>query len=224
MKAIFQPVKSAGAKCASLMVAALLVSLGFSAKHAEAAIVTLDFNSGTLSNTGVASGGTTYDTYMQSGFTLKTLDSTDHLEGTLNGYSPAGTLSWHKTGSNSSTNNQLITTFSGGAFDLLRLDVLLNSDGLTITSSKGGLFNYVPGSTGSIAFSSLGADWQNITSFTIGITGNQNTLHRLDSIVLNNVPTTAVVPEPSSLALYGVGALGLMVGVARRHRKARSAA
>lgn len=195
---------------------AAVAALAVGAAHA--APVVLDFSTGTLANTGAASGGTTYDTYTQSGFTLKTTDSRDHVEGTLFGYSPAGTLSWHKTGSNPSTDNRLITDFAGAAFDLTGIDVLINPDGLSITSSKGGVFNYAAGSIGAISFAALGSDWQNITSFTIGIVGNANGMHRLDSIQLNNAPTT--IPEPASLALVSLSLLAAGAAVRKSRKQA----
>jgi hypothetical protein len=195
-------------------------------KAALASVVTLDFSSGVFFNSGVPSGGTGYDTYTQSGFTLLTANSLDHLEGPLSGYSPAGTLSWHKTGSNPSTNNVLNTHFGGLAFDLLEIPVLLNPQGLIFTSSSGGIFNLAAGATGLVNFATLGNSWQNITSFTIGIVGNADATHRIDHISLNNTPTVPApadaVPEPVSQIVWCCLATGVVVIRWRAHRRVAS--
>lgn len=195
---------------------------------AQASIMTLDFTS---NSTGVierigSPGGTSINSYMEDGFRIQTVDSLavggllNHLElfGTPNanswsaaGPSGAGWMPWHRGGSNPNDPNDIILSQIGGStFDLLDLVVGGNNNGLTFTSSKGGVFS--TGASGLLDFTGLGSDWLSISSFTVRIgAGDSSIEHELDNIRLNTP-----VPEPSILTLFGLGLLGL--GFARRRK------
>ena len=175
---------------------------------ASAVIVNLDFrDAGFTSNTG------SNNTYNQDGFTLKTVDPGNHLD-VPNGQ----TLAWHQGLTNPMFENTLSTTFSGGAFDFMSIDVRGNSQGLRFTASNGTFQDVAAGFEGVVTF---GTGFQNIVSFAIDILGDGTAIHFVDNGMVSTVPTAVVaVPEAETYALMmaGLGALAL-VSARRRQGK-----
>ncbi len=58
--------------------------------------------------------------------------------------------------------------------------------------------------------------WNNLTSVQFQSTGSNINHLAFDNIVVNESPQTNAVPEPTSIALLGLGALGF---AASRHKK-----
>lgn len=139
-------------------------------------------------------------TYTESGFTL-TLSScpgcTPHYgDGTGN----VNTFNWHDGGANASGMTVTLTMNGGGAFSLFGLDAV--SGGVNNLSING-----VGYSTGPVALNLL-----NVTSVVFrDTTGNGVSIDNL------NLGAASAVPEPASLALVGLGLLGL---AATRRRRA----
>jgi hypothetical protein len=174
---------------------------------ASAVIVNLDFrDSGFSTNVG------SRNTYNQDGFTLKTVNIGNHLD-VPNGQ----TLAWHHGLENPVFQNTLSTTFSGGAFDFLSIDVRGNPQGLRFTASNGSFQDVAPQFEGVVTF---GAAFRNIVSFTIDILGNGTAIHFVDNGMLNTVPTTVgAVPEPETYALMAAGLAALVLAARRRRQK-----
>lgn len=150
---------------------------------ANATPVTIDFNS-----IGPAAIGN--NSYTEDGFSFNA---------TGNHFDSSNSLWWHDGGVNPG-DNDIILDFGGAAFDIISFDVLNASNFLTITGSDGGVFNLAASSSpGNYAINLL-----NITS-AIFETGSGRGFN-LDNLVLDNAPSS--VPEPSSLALFGIGLLG----------------
>jgi hypothetical protein len=191
---------------------AALASLVFSAcavvsLDAAAIVVNLDFR-----DSGFSSNGGSNNTYNQDGFTLRTVNAGNHID-VPNGQ----TLAWHDGNTNPVFSNTLLTTFAGGAFDFLSLEIKVNTEGLRFSASNGSIQDVAAGFEGVVGF---GAGFQNIVSFTIDILGSNAALHVVDNGVLDTVPTTAVsaVPEPETVLLLAGGLAAVAARVRRRAR------
>jgi len=174
---------------------------------AGAVVVNLDFrDAGFSSNVG------RNNTYQQDGFTLRTLTLGNHLD-VPNGQ----TLAWHDGIDNPVFQNVLSTTFSGGAFDFLSIDVRGNSQGLRFAASNGTFQDVAAGIEGVVSF---GTGFRNIVSFTIDILGNGTAIHFVDNAMLNTVPTVVgAVPEAETYALLMGGLAALAFAGRRRQQK-----
>ncbi len=156
---------------------------------ANAAVLTIDFTSGV--NTGNTS-------YTEDGFTLAITASGNHFDPGF-----IGTIGFHNGPGNPVIDNNLLLTFSGGAFDLTNIDFA--------GFENAGIALDLTGSDGSTAtITSLGNNalpFVNVTSVTFSVresSGNTGSAG-WNSLLVNTVPTSApVVPEPSSLALFGL--------------------
>jgi hypothetical protein len=188
---------------------AVLATLAASTLAAHAAPVTINFN--TLGG----ANQSTFTTYSESGFTVSAQSGTWFVA--LGGGSfgdPSPDIFTEPSGT-------LAVTDGGGLFNFDSLDLGFynvngGSEDYTITGFSNGTQVYTQ--TGSLSdnasetFLTLNGTHQStaITSFTIALSGNDLGIN-VDNIDLNTVPT----PEPSTLALFGTGILGL-AGVARR--------
>jgi PEP-CTERM motif len=192
----------------SLVSAALVLVASTAGAHA--APVTIDFN------TIGGANNSTFSTYSESGFTV---------------ISEAGT--WFVSSGNGSFANPepdiftqpsgtIAVTDGGGLFNFDTLDLGIfnvaagGAADYTITGLLNGVAVYTQsGSSSSQGFVTLNGTHQStaITSFTIALSGNPDGVD-VDNIGLNTV-AAAATPEPSTLALFGTGILGL-AGMARR--------
>jgi len=176
---------------------------------ASAVEVNLDFrDAGFSSNVG------SNNTYAQDGFTLRTVNVGNHLD-VPNGQ----TLAWHHGINNPAFQNTLSTTFSGGAFDFLSIDVRGNTQGLRFTASNGTFQDVAAGFEGVVTF---GSGFQSILSFTIDILGDGTAIHFVDNGMVNTTPTPVVaVPEAETYAMMMAG-LGALAALCRRRQQKRA--
>jgi len=185
---------------------------------AAAGPVTLDFSSGAYA----IEQGTTFefDTYNQSGFKLTVITPFNHIDPN---YLLAGPLGFHNGPFNPTEDNDLILTFSGGAFDFDGLDIAAfdsGASGIDLFGSNGA----------SAAISSVGftatPGFSNVTfvRFSMPFAGAAPGVEGVifNSMLVDNEPT-GEVPEPSSMILFTLGALGC-AGAARRRRNLENAA
>jgi hypothetical protein len=191
---------------------AVLASLAAFTLAAHAAPVTINFN--TLGG----SNDSAFSTYSVSGFTVSKQSGSIFISsGSGNFGDPVPDIFADPSGT-------IAVTDAGGLFnfDSLDLGIFNNAGGAadyTITGFLNGTSVYTQ--TGSLSasnsetFLTLDGTHQStaITSFTIALSGNPDGVD-VDNIDLNTVPPAAT-PEPSTLALFGTGLLGL-AGAARR--------
>ena len=192
-----------------LVALAAVAALALSADRASAALVVLDFTSGGYAD----ELGSSFppDTYNQDGFKLQVATPGNHIDV---GY--LGALGFHNGPANDTQDNDLILTFSGGAFDFVGVDISgfdLGAVSLDLVASNGATASYT--TTG---FKPTPA-FTNVTFVRFSITpdaGSEGV--GFNSMTVNNVPTVAAVPEPASLlaAAVGLPCLGAVVRRARR--------
>ncbi len=186
------------------IVVALLLSANL-----NAAAITLDFTSGVFSDvkdtinstTGDSNNGV--DTYTQDGFTLTTQAAGNHID--PNAIAAVG---FHNGPSNPVADNNLILTFSGGAFDLTGINGFvfsINSPTLDFTGSSG--LTETITVAGNYSLSLL-----NVTS-VIFSTSNVGSDVGWSSLIVDTTPSS--VPLPAAIWLFSSGLIGL-VGLSRR--------
>jgi PEP-CTERM motif len=191
---------------------AVLATLAASTLAAHAAPVTINFN--TLGG----GEGSTFTTYSESGFTVSAQSGSWFVA------SGGGSFGDPSPDIGAQPSGTLAVTDGGGLFNFDSLDLgIFSADGgaadYTITGFSGGTAVYtqmgsLSGSTAGTFVTLDGTDQStSITSFTIALSGNPLGVN-VDNIDLNTVPAS-VTPEPSTLALFGTGILGL-AGAARR--------
>jgi hypothetical protein len=126
----------------------------------------------------------------------------------------------HVTSSN--TASPIVITFQGGAFDFLSFDYAFAGgfSGTTFTASNGATFTPLfPGVT-----YTLGSEFQNITSLTVthfatpGVEGPTFNVYDNFRFQAPNPSTTAPVPEPTTIFMFGIGLAGVRA-LMRRHGK-----
>ena len=148
------------------------------------------------------------------------------------GVTPFLVYCWHNGGGNTSIDRNAAVTFSDGSFDLISLDIAIDPHGenqgrppftMDLTSSAGSvtIAGNVP--------ATITLNWQNISSFTMSINDAPGCVldscrHNavIDNVVLNDVPTTPSVPEPSNLWLLGSGLTTGILFWQRRKSKSRN--
>jgi len=191
----------------SLAPAALILAASTLAAHATP--VTINFN-------GLTGNDNPFTTYSESGFTVRA------QSGSLYIASGDGSLGDPQPDVFADPGGTLAVTDGGGLFNFDSLDLgIFNSYGgaadYTITGFLDGssVYTQMGSISGSGSFHTLSGTDQStsITSFTIALSGNPDGVN-IDNIDVNTVPT-GVTPEPSGLALFGTGIIGL-AGMARR--------
>lgn len=198
----------------TLTACAAIGLLSLVAGQASAAPILLDFSSGAYANEQFSTFGS--DTYNQSGFKLTVMAPGNHLDP-----GGGGVLTFHNGPVNPVEDNDLILTYSGGAFDfngvnIVGFDNFVNS--LELFGSGGQFL-----STASTGFTAT-PTFTNVTfvRFSLPITVSAPSGVTFDSMLVNNAPV-AEIPEPASMVLFGLGALGC-AGAVRRRRNLLNAA
>ena len=190
--------------------AALVFAASTLAAHATP--VTINFN-GLSGN-----DGSPFTSYKESGFTVSAPSGTWYVA------KGSGVFGDPEPDVAAEPSGTLDVTDGGRLFDFDSLDLgIYNSAGgaaaYTITGiSSAGTTVYtqtgsLSGSSGSFLTLDGSDQSTSIASFTIALSGNPYGIN-VDNIDLNTVPA-GVTPEPSTLALFGTGILGL-AGMARR--------
>jgi len=170
---------------------------------AQAALITLDFTTGSYSDRDIQ--GLYYDTYTQDGFTLTTQITANHLDPNIY----VGNMAFHNGPENPTTDNNLILTYSGGAFDLTSIDFSgfrFNGTSLDLQGSNGATESITTIGLNSLSF-------LNVTSVNFSITGSSG-VAGWDSLVVNTAP----VPIPAALWLFVSGLAGFL-GIRKRSPK-----
>jgi len=187
----------------------LTLILGLSSLGASAAPVTINFE-GIAPSSGVAYFGPNYS---EAGFNLNNPGGAGQaaVVSATAGFNNSGTdyYAWNNFSDN---NPVLLTSLDGSLFDLLSLDVGRGQGGLSsfdiIGNLTGGgtvVFNVV----GAGAFSNISlSGFTNLVSVSFSYTSGD--VGAIDNLQL------AVVPEPGSVALVGLGFAALAVSRRRR--------
>ena len=168
----------------------------------QAAPVTLDFTSGTYSRTHTTGY---YDTYTEDGFTLTPLEEGNHFDSYI------GAMTFHNGTDNVVDDNNLVLTYSGGAFDLTSIDSVAFEFGATSLDLLGS-----DSTTQSIGVSSHALSFLNVNSVIFSVAPPSGwSIAGWNSLEVNTTP----VPVPAALWLFGSALIGL-VGVRRKLSKA----
>jgi len=179
--------------------------------------------------------------FTQNGLTMTPLNTGSVAGNHYDHYAsaPFGTPSDNAAAIHTGNNGEEVSFsfMAGAAFDLLSIfaeGFLLDGDGdnmgngLTVTfaASSGAMHMVSDPFSGMIDFTAL-SGWTNITSFTISvplgvgacnIAGNDCSNFGFDDVTFQAHMPTGDIPEPGTLALFGLGLAGL--GFARRRRAA----
>jgi hypothetical protein len=187
------------------VIAALVVS-GL-ATEASASFF-LDLTSGSRTTEKATTGSyTDYDTYREDSFTLQVESDGNHMD---TGYGSG--IYWHNGSANQVFDNNIRLTYDLGNFDLTEFAFGPTWDrNLTFTGSNGNVQTVVAG-----AGAKTLTGFTNVSWVSISIDGNTSGgFGYLDYFSGSASP----VPEPASLAMWGLGALGACVYVRRRKRQ-----
>lgn len=184
-----------------LLISLIVATIGVSTS-VRAIPITLDFSSGTY---GSQSSNTLVNQYTQDGMIVRTLSPLDSFYSASGRY--GGNLQWYKDEDYTGTMNNIIevSAADGGLFDLFSVDIGAAFAGITFTGSNGAAL----GAGGSNNTRVFGADWMNLSSFTLNITLDSRILTTIDNISLNTRESVSI-PEPASWLFLLVGFLGLI--------------
>lgn len=204
------------------MAVACVAVLVASAGQVQAGFVTFNLNpDNSYFVTPILSDGFTFSDLVATDFgTAENLDSSSATNGTVH------LMDWTTSGSLSAARMEATDSslFSLSAFDFTSgyLDgsseaTLLTVTGYDSVSSVVATATFTPGDWSVLAFTtlSLPGSFQNLQFVTLEATGGSFNRNGYDNFVVNS----AAVPEPSSLALIGIGACFAGVGAARRRRR-----
>lgn len=209
-------------------IASVLVGL-FSVTSAQA--ITLNFSNGTYAQTPTA------QTYTEAGFTFTT-GVGNHFDS--NGF-PANTvfpggipsLVFHEA-ANNRTNNRVVLTFGGAAFDFLGFDLVSDARVLarnprinpvmSVTGSNGSTFN-TPAGSGAGFVGTVSASMLGVTSVAFDILSNTTLA---GNVIMDNVvvrpsgvqPPVNPIPIPPTFLLLAsvVGLIGFRFRNSRSHQ------
>lgn len=134
--------------------------------------------------------------YTESGYVL-TLHTPNTYPGGAHigdGTSAAQTYNWHDEADNGYAAYVTLTEVTGALFNLTSFDYF--TDGLTVSASGYADQNFANGGTAVVNFN--GVSSVTFNNFSIGGLYNQ----------LDNLVVSSAVPEPTSVALFGLGLLG----------------
>ena len=158
---------------------------------------TLNLNTGTIANTSTAAGSAISITTSASGYTAPT--GTVTASSTMSGSLTAGNLTSGSFTASSDIYNPAVQSFSASG----------NDQSFSATNSAVTLTNF--GATTPYSASET-------IGFTLAASTGANT-QEVSGITSNLTLSAAVVPEPSTLAIAGLGALGFGAHAWRRVRK-----
>jgi len=162
--------------------------------------ITLDFDSGVA----------TSSQYTEDGFTLAANLAGNHIDDNWLG----GSMGFHNGPGNNYSNNDIILSYGGAAFDLIDIDIagfyqygeleLTGSDGSVFTSYETGLKTVNFFNVTQVLFS-INDDFDGVYG---GVAWN--------SITVDNAPGANSIPEPTSVALLGLAIAG--IGISRKKK------
>lgn len=180
------------------IVATLLI---LAAASAQAEAVKVDFDSG------VGDGVT----YTEDGFSITTLYPSGHIH--LGDFDVDGSLDMMNHGGGCCSSPYSLT-YTGGLFDLLQLDIVGFSAPTTLNANTGPSL-VLPASFGTFFFP---GGWTGLSSVTWDAeTPERNAEMAIDNLEFRPSVDGAVIPEPGSLTLMGLGLAGLSLRRRKRY-------
>jgi len=177
-------------KLLNTAITCLLLSLS---SFANAGLIEVDFSSGTDSNSH-------YGTYEEDGFNFFSEVTSDHYDCLAND----SRFCFHDGQANSG-DNWIRVTYDSGLFDFSELVISSISSGLSIQSNLGHSAFLTSAQSGLQTF-----NWSNVSY--IRMSSADDTTVFIDTFRAN----MAQVPEPSTLAIFALGMMGL---ASRRFKK-----
>lgn len=166
----------------------------------DATPITLDFDSGIA----------TSSQYTEDGFTLAANLPGNHIDDNWLG----GSMGFHNGHANNYSNNDLILSYGGAAFDLIDIDItgFYQNGELELTGSDGSTFSSYETGVKTVNFLNVTQVTFSITDYFDGVYGGV----AWNSITVDNAPSANSIPEPTSVALLGLAIAG--IGISRKKK------